>query len=108
LHSLIDELPLVPLPDGAVSGFGDEYPDRASQDVYLDLSVGDVARFFLQALPSASFEITSGGTLQSEENVLEFAAQSISFIDPDGRRGEIGIREGAFAPTQLNIQIFSG
>jgi hypothetical protein len=50
LHRLIDELPLVPLSDGAVFGFGDECSDRASQDVYLDLSVGDAARLFLQAL----------------------------------------------------------
>src|SRR5690606_25634716 len=106
LDSLIDELAAVPLPDEAVLGFGDVYPDRASQDAYLDLGVGDAARFFLEALPAAGFEITSGGTIETADDILEYAAQSISFLDPDGRRGDIGIREGAFAPTQLNIQIF--
>jgi hypothetical protein len=106
MDSLIDELSAVPLPDGAVIGFGDVYPDRASQDVYTDLAVGDAVRFYLQALPAAGFEITSGGTVETEEDVFEYISQSISFIDPDGNRGDVGIREGFFAPSQLNIQIF--
>ncbi|HSJ29167.1 MAG TPA: hypothetical protein VLB67_13245 [Acidimicrobiia bacterium] len=106
LDDLIDELSAVPLPDGTVIGFGDVYPDRASQDAYTDLPVGDAVRFFLEALPAAGFEITSGGTAQTAEDVLEYVSQSVSFIDPDGNRGDIGIREGAFAPSQLNIQIF--
>lgn len=104
--SLIDELSAVPLPDGTVISSGAVYPDRASQDAYSELSVGDAARFFLEALPAAGFEITSNGTIETEEDVLEFASQSISFLDPDGNRGDIQIREGAFSPSQLNIQIF--
>lgn len=104
--SLIEELSAVPLPDGVVIGSGAVYPDRASQDAYSELGVGDAARFFLEALPAAGFEITSNGTIETEEDVLEFASQSISFLDPDGNRGDIQIREGAFSPSQLNIQIF--
>jgi hypothetical protein len=74
--------------------------------VYTDLAVGDAVRFYLQALPAAGFEITSGGTVETEEDVFEYISQSISFIDPDGNRGDVGIREGFFAPSQLNIQIF--
>lgn len=103
--SFIDELSAVPLPDGAQVGAGGVYPDRASQDVYTDLSVGDVARFYLEALPAAGFEITSGG-IETEEDVFEYASQNISFLDPDGNRGDVIIREGFFAPSQLSIQIF--
>ena len=102
----IEELAAVPMPDGTVFGAGGVYPDRASQDAYSTLSVGDAARFFLEALPAAGFEIHSSSMIQSEEDVMEYASQSISFVDPDGNRGDIGIREGVFAPTQLNIQIF--
>ena len=106
MDSLIDELSAVPLPDGAVIGFGDVYPDRASQEVYTDLAVGDAVRFFLEALPAAGFEITPGGTVETEEDVFEYISQSISFLDPDGNRGDILINEGFFAPSQLGIQIF--
>jgi hypothetical protein len=107
MDSLIDELSAVPLPDGAVIGFGDVYPDRASQDVYTDLAVSAM-RFASTSrhCPAAGFEITSGGTIETEEDVFEYISQSISFIDPDGNRGDVGIREGFFAPSQLNIQIF--
>ncbi|MEX2423847.1 MAG: hypothetical protein WD990_07710 [Acidimicrobiia bacterium] len=106
MDSLVDELAAVPLPDGAVIGFGDFYPDRASQDVYSDLGVGDTMRFYFEALPAAGFEITSTGTTATAEDILEYPVQSISFLDPEGRRGSIGVREGFFAPSQLNIQIF--
>lgn len=108
MDGILDELAAVPLPEGAVYGSGDVYPDRASQNFYLDLSVGDTARFYLEALPAAGFEITSGGTFQAEDQVLEYAAQSVAFTDPEGRRGDVRIGEGAFAPTNLSIQIFLG
>ena len=106
MDSLIDELSAVPMPEGAIFGFGDVYPDRASQDAYSDLSVADAARFFVEALPAAGFEIISGGSIETEDDIYEYISQSISFTDPDGNRGDIGIREGFFAPSQLNIQIF--
>lgn len=106
MDGLIDELSAVPMPEGTVFGSGGVYPDRASQDAYSDLSVGDATRFFLEALPAAGFEIDSSSMVQSEEDVMEYAAQSISFTDPDGNRGDIGIREGGFSPSQFNIQIF--
>lgn len=103
---LIPELAAIPLPDGAVFGSSGISSDRASQDVYLDMSVGDTARFYLEALPAAGFEITSSGTVQSEDQVLEFASMTISFLDPAGNNGDLIIREGAFAPTQMGVQIF--
>lgn len=106
VDGLIPELAAIPVPDGAVFGTGGVYPDRASQDIYLDTSVGDTARFYLEALPAAGFEITSSGTVQSEDEVLEFASMSISFLDPNGNNGDLNIREGAFAPTQMGVQIF--
>ena len=106
VDGLIPELAAVPVPDGAVFGTGAVYPDRAGQDIYLDTSVGDTARFYLEALPAAGFEISSNGTVQSEDQVLEFASMTISFLDPDGNNGDLIIREGAFAPTQMGVQIF--
>ena len=106
MDSLIDELSAVPLPDGAVLGSGDIVIGRATQDAYTNLAVGDAVRFFLEALPAAGFEITSDGTVETEDDVFEYIDQSISFLDPDGNRGDIGIREGFFAPSQLYIQIY--
>lgn len=108
MDGLIDELSTVPLPDGAVVGSGNVYPDRASQGIYLDLGVGDTARFYLEALPAAGLEIVFGGTIETEDQVLEYAAQSIAFTDLEGRRGNIQIGESAFAPTNVGIQIFLG
>lgn len=107
LDGLIDELAAVPMPDSGVEyGFGDVYPDRASQDVYSELGVGDAVRFFLEALPAAGFEIRDNSMVRTEADVLEYASQAISFLDPEGRTGDIGIRQGMFAPSQWNIQIF--
>lgn len=106
MDGVIDDLAAVPLPEGVVYGSGGVSPDRVSQDFYLDLGVGDTARFYLEALPAAGFEIVAGGTVETEDQVLEYAAQSIAFTDPEGRRGDIQIGEGAFAPTKLGIQIF--
>lgn len=108
MDGVLEELDAVPLPDGAVLGSGDVYPDRASQEIYLDLSVGDTARFYVDALPAAGFEIVFGGTIETEDQVLEYAAQSIAFTDLEGRRGNIQIGESAFAPTNVGIQIFLG
>lgn len=108
MDGILDELTAVPLPEGAVYGSGNLYQDRASQDIYLDLSVGDTARFYLEALPAAGFEIVPGGTTETEDQVLEYASQSIAFTDPGGRRGDVHIGEGAFAPTKLGIQIYLG
>ena len=104
--SLIDELSAVPMPDGAVFAPGDVVIGRAVQDIYTDLAVGDAVRFYLAELPAAGFEITSDGTVETEEDVFEYISQSISFVDPDGNRGDISIREGFFAPSQFYLQIY--
>lgn len=106
-ESLFGELEGLPVPDGAVLLEGSDLGGRASQEIWLEQSVGDTARFYLEQLPAAGYVLQDRpGSVTSADQITEYATNLFEFVDPAGRQGNLQIELGVFAPSTVRVQVF--